>query len=463
LEEPEPKAADPTKGTRKRTRFGDLIAAFLHPTSDERRRLNEARWHLLPEELRLPQQAMGRSHHSCGATYGVLERCNFACTSCYLSKNANATAALPSAEVHRQLDELRGFLGPKGKAQLTAGEVTLLPRHVLGGYVRYGKSIGLDPMVMSHGERLLAQPEYLEELVREDGLGKISIHVDSTQRGRLGWRSGLQERDLHPLRTRYAELLRSVRRKTGRRLDAAHTITVTPETLHEVPDIVRWLLDNADAFRLVSFQPVAEVGRTQDRSADNMSLDSVWKKICEGLGEDLNRRSMLFGHPECNIVAPTLVLQMGQQRILIEACREGKNWDRAFFHRLCKGFGTFSTIGGAPVRNGVALASMVLRNLPLLLEAPFYAGYRLWGLRRRLLKLLRELPHFGTLRVRPFAVIVHKFMGPDELQTPLGQERLAACVFQLPVQGRMVPMCEMNATDLRKNLASDQRSQAHSA
>jgi len=36
-------------------------------------------------------------------------------------------------------------------------------------------------------------------------------------------------------------------------------------------------------------------------------------------------------------------------------------------------------------------------------------------------------------------------MSPDELDTPLGQERLQACVFKLPVDGRMVSMCEMNA------------------
>lgn len=448
---PAPEARKAPKKARG-SRLGRYLKALLEPISAERRKLNETRWQELPEELRVQQQTMGRSHHSCGATYGVLERCNFACTSCYLSKDANATKALPPEEVFEQLDQLRAYLGPKGKAQITAGEVTLLPRPVLGSYVRYAKSIGLDPMVMSHGERLLAEPSYLESLVREDGLGKVSIHVDSTQRGRQGWNKDLKEKDLHPLRSRYADLVRSVRRSTGRRLDAAHTITVTPRSLPEVPGIVRWLLDNADAFRLVSFQPVAEVGRTQDRTGDSMSLDSVWAKICEGLGQDLNRRSMLFGHPECNVVAPMLILEMAGRRILVEACREGKAWDRAFFGRLIRGFGPFSTIGGEPLRNALALASLILRNLPLALEAPFYGAYRLWGLRRHLLSRIPRLHRIGSLRIRPFAVIIHKFMGPEEVDTPLGQERLAACVFKLPVQGRMVPMCEMNATDLRSSL-----------
>ena len=33
-----------------------------------------------------------------------------------------------------------------------------------------------------------------------------------------------------------------------------------------------------------------------------------------------------------------------------------------------------------------------------------------------------------------------------------GLERLQACVFKLPVNGEMVSMCEMNATDLRRKL-----------
>ncbi len=50
------------------------------------------------------------------------------------------------AEVLRQLDELRIMLGPQGKCQITAGEVTLLPEETLGRYIAYAISIGLDPI-----------------------------------------------------------------------------------------------------------------------------------------------------------------------------------------------------------------------------------------------------------------------------------------------------------------------------
>ena len=34
----------------------------------------------------------------------------------------------------------------------------------------------------------------------------------------------------------------------------------------------------------------------------------------------------------------------------------------------------------------------------------------------------------------------------------MGRERLDACAFKVPVDGRMVSMCEMNATGLRRQL-----------
>ena len=54
--------------------------------------------------------------------------------------------------------------------------------------------------------------------------------------------------------------------------------------------------------------------------------------------------------------------------------------------------------------------------------------------------------------VRPLLLVVHKFMSTAELQTPLGRERLAACTFKVPVDGEMVSMCEVNATDIRRHL-----------
>ncbi|MDY7092585.1 MAG: hypothetical protein SX243_06370 [Acidobacteriota bacterium] len=434
------------------------LAALAEPIPAERGRLNEARWALLPERLRTSQQTMGRGHHSCGATYGVMERCDFACTSCYLSKTANATTPLEEAKVRAQLDALRAYLGPQGKAQITSGEVTLLPVETLGTYVAYARKIGLDPMVMTHGQRLLEKPEYLRRLVADFGLKKLSIHVDSTQRGRRGWRRGIEEQELHPIRDAYAHLIRETRRATGRTLHVATTVTVHLGNLEQIPQILDWILDNNDAFRMVSFQPVAAVGRTQDSRIEGLTLDGVWEQICSGVRQELNRHAMYFGHPECHIVAPVVVVRCGEERFVLETARAGKRWDKAFLGRLMQAFGGFSTYDKPRWLNTAQLLLLGARHPRLLLEAPFYGLYRLWGVRRRLASVAGQLLRLRPLTARPLALIVHKFMSPDELDTPVGRERLAACVFQLPVEGHgMVPMCQMNATDLRSSLDQARR------
>ena len=433
-------------------RLRRLWQAFRSPIPEERLRLNARRREELPAAVRGPQQVAGVAHHSCGATYGVMERCDFACTSCYLAAEANATPPLEEAEVYRQLDALRAFLGPQGKAQITSGEVTLLPRESLGRYVSYAKAIGLDPMVMTHGQRFLRQPDYLSALVREHGLEKISIHVDVTQRGREGWRPGLREADLHPLRARYAGLIRSVRAETGRTLHAAHTVTVTEQNLGDVAEVTRWVADHADAFRMVSFQPVAEVGRTQDRWNGDLTLDSVWSRICDGLGQALNRRAMLFGHPECHIVAPLVLLTAGRRRTVLETARAGRRWDAGYLERLMRVIGGFSVRGRSRGETAIGFLSLCLRHPILLAESLAYSLYRTWGLRAWLVGACREILRGGRLSIRPLAIVVHKFMSPDELGTAIGRERLAACTFQVPVGDRMLPMCELNATGLRRRL-----------
>jgi hypothetical protein len=56
----------------------------------------------------------------------------------------------------------------------------------------------------------------------------------------------------------------------------------------------------------------------------------------------------------------------------------------------------------------------------------------------------------GRVRLGGFTLTSHHFMNHAELQTEVGQARLAACVFRLPYQGEMVPMCQMNAAGVRE-------------
>jgi hypothetical protein len=425
------------------------------PWSSERRELCRRRWATLPSGLRTAQQAAGRAHVACGATQGVLERCDFACTACYLTTVANRTPRLPFSRVREQLDTLRHSLGPMGKVQITSGEVTLLEPHELGRIVAYARRIGLDPMVMTNGQRFTRMPDYLPSLVRDHGLRKVAIHVDSTQRGRRGVRPVGSEASLRPVRDRFAALIRRTRKETGHRLDAAHTVTVTEGNLDQIPEILRWALDNHDAFRMVSFQPVAEIGRTRDHRGPRVSLDAVWSRVCDTIGP-LNRGALQFGHPACNIVCPLFVVSVGNRLEVVECVPEGDRWGQELLGRLLDAAGGLDPIGGNVGRGIAKLVSVMARNPRLLGSAMAYGLTRAWRQKHVVRSVVTGLALLRRVRVRPWILVVHEFMNREELTTPLGQERLDACVFRVPVNGRLVSMCELNATDLRLELNREQ-------
>jgi len=400
-------------------------------------------------------QVAGVAGIACGATHSLMERCNLACTSCYLTDLANRTEPLPFELVREQLQRLRAYLGPGGKAQITSGEVTLLPLEDLGRIVAYARAIGLDPMVMTNGVRFLREPEYLFALVRDFGLRKLSFHVDSTQRGLASWRPGMRERELHPLRDELAELVLEARRRTGARLHAAHTVTVTPDNLADVPDVVDWVLDRADPVRILSFQPVAPVGRTEDVSSDEITLDAMWELMCRPVGRKLNRHAMHFGHPECNVSVPLLVVRLGQRREVVELVRAGSASDERVFGTLLRVLAPAVNMNLRAGENAWPVVRTLLTRPRVAAQLAVHAVRRAWSERRVVLAAARALLG-GELRIRPLVLVVHKFMGAAELETPLGRERLAACVFKLPVDGEMVSMCELNASPLRARLNLEQ-------
>ena len=96
-------------------------------------------------------------------------------------------------------------------------------------------------MIMTHGDSFRRRPGLLERLVAEGGLSEISLHIDITQRGRLGspYKHAKSELDLMPLREEFANMIRQIRRKTKKPLRIASTITVVPENLAEVLKLYR--------------------------------------------------------------------------------------------------------------------------------------------------------------------------------------------------------------------------------
>jgi hypothetical protein len=357
-------------------------------------------------------------------------------------------------QTFRQIDQLRAWLGPKGNAQITDGEVTLLPTADLVAILRYARSVGLIPMVMTHGDTFRRRPGLLERLMIDGGLTEVSIHVDTTQRGRIGYKNARSEDALEPLRTEFADMIRSARKTTRLPLRAATTVTITRENVASVPHVVEWCLRNRDAFGMLSFQPVAQVGRTECR-LKGVTVDELWNHIDAMLSKyGLTGRApgaLVFGHPDCTRVELLVVCeQAGKRPCLAPIVRQGHEEDmqmvRAFFQR---------GLGGLNFRDDSTL-ERVCRATGALGMAPRWV---LGPLRRWMLDRLAALGTSGTrlawdaarhnVRIDGFSVVSHHFMSAVELGTNTGQERLSACLFRVPIGDEMVSMCHVNAAGLR--------------
>src|SRR4029078_3212019 len=69
----------------------------------------------------------------------------------------------------------------------------------------------------------------------------------------------------------------------------------------------------------------------------------------------------------------------------------------------------------------------------------------------------------GRVRLDGLTLISHHFMSPEELATDLGKAHLAPCVCRLPVDGEMIPMCEMNDGGVRDRVYAKIATSATSA
>jgi hypothetical protein len=437
-----------------------LWSLFRDPVTAEKRGLLAQRWSALDPALRLPGQGLGQKATGCGATIGIQPKCDFACTGCYLGSEANRIPAMPLPAVLAQLDALRRYLGPKSNVQITDGEVTLRPVEELVEVLRYARSIGVVPMVMTHGDNLRRQPGLLERLMVDGGLTEISIHIDITQRGRDGYRAPRCEEELMPLRDEFASMVREARRKTRQKLRAATTLTVTADNLPQVASVVRWTIENRDAFSLISFQPLAQVGRTR-KSLDGVTPAELWTEIGRGTsdyGLPLgSAEPMHFGHPDCTRFVPLMALQhAGETKPqLLQVIRDHPD-DVAVMQEF------FDGDGGAAFRDDRPF-ELLARGAGMILRRPrwWFGRVRRW-LNGRLsdeagtsLARLAAAVAAKTTRLDGLTLTSHHFMSPGDLATDLGKARLAACVFRLPVHGEMLPMCQVNAGGVRERLYAE--------
>jgi hypothetical protein len=436
------------------------VDAFRTPISaDTRARLDDA-WRRLPQKYKTPNQFLGRQYAGCGATIGAMPRCDFACRGCYLGEEANRVLPAPLTQIKRQLDAIREWLGHGGNVQLTDGEVTLRSAAELVELIRHARGIGLAPMLMTHGDSFRRDPELLPRLVSEGGLGEVCIHVDTTQRGRSGaaFRRPREERDLIPLRDEFAAMIRRVRRETGRPLEVATTFTVTAANLDQVPLVMRWMCSNADAFKMISFQPAADVGRTVPGLGDAVTVEKLWRRIAEGLcgredaAEDLLRGEGWLGHPDCSrFVQGAVVRDRGAPPVYHPLFRRDDVIEQRVLARLV------AELGGLTFRLDDR-AQAIARGLGLAVRSPGLIALEVPRLLAHWLRRAAPRDPIGfawrwlraEARVDYLNVVSHHFMSAGDLGTPRGRERVELCAFQVPIDDRLMSMCEVNALGARE-------------
>jgi len=437
---------------------------FRHPVDPEARQTLAAIWRGVAPELRTENQMFGRHEEGCGATIGVMPRCDFACRGCYLAADANRIPAIELDAVKEQMRILRRRLGPSGNLQLTDGEVTLRPLEDVIELLRYARSIGLIPMLMTHGDSFRRNPGLLERLMTEGGLEEVSVHIDITQRGRRGaaYKNARREAELMPLRAEFAAMVRNARHSTGLSLRVATTVTVTPDNVGEVADIVAWIQENADVYRMIGFMPVADVGRTE-ADIGHIDMNALWREIAKGLNVEAANSGRLaenqwwMGHPGCSrFVIGASVRQPGRTPQFLPLSADSSERDRRLLRLVFERWAGASFRADRPAEALARLAGMAS-------QAP---GFFAWTLPRTMWHWLRRLDRdnplglgwrilTGTAQIDRLMIASHHFMSAAEMATDEGRDRLDHCSFMVPVDGELKSMCEVNAAGLRDQVYAD--------
>ena len=71
-------------------------------------------------------------------------------------------------------------------------------------------------------------------------------------------------------------------------------------------------------------------------------------------------------------------------------------------------------------------------------------------MRRLLPRLVSLLRRTRSLKPHYMCLVSHHFMSAADTATPEGKERLATCAFRVAINGKLEPMCAVNALGLRE-------------
>jgi hypothetical protein len=158
----------------------------------------------------------------------VTDICNLHCEGCY---RQTLTGHKSLEEIKEEIRFFKKWRNPDN-VSIAGGEPLLHPDIV--DVVAFIAENGIKPVVLTNAVKL--EPPILKELKRA-GLSGFTMHIDSHQ-GRPGW-DGKSEKDLNELRQYYAEMVAD---EGG--VFVVFNSTVYPSTAVEIPDVVRWGIQN---------------------------------------------------------------------------------------------------------------------------------------------------------------------------------------------------------------------------
>jgi MoaA/NifB/PqqE/SkfB family radical SAM enzyme len=165
-------------------------------------------------------------------------KCNLACDGCYRQNENNSHKSLET--IKEELDLFTSLRKCDG-VSIAGGDPLTHPEII--EIVKMVKSRGLKPIINTNG--LALTKELLSEL-KKVGVYGFTFHIDSKQ-GRPGWKDK-NEIELNELRLKYAEMLAE-----AGNISCAFNSTVYEDTMHYVPELVRWAEDNIDKVQVMVF------------------------------------------------------------------------------------------------------------------------------------------------------------------------------------------------------------------
>jgi len=172
-----------------------------------------------------------------GGWIEVTDICNMSCKGCYRhQKEGHRKFADIKLDI---LDTIR--LTNCDCITIAGGEPLIYPEII--EVVSYISSLKIKPIIFSNGENLT--PELLLKL-KKVGLAKMHLHIDSCQE-RNEW-IGKNESELNILRQHYADMIWN-----NGRIQCGFHVTVFRSNLNEIPEVLKWAMQNLNKVQHVSF------------------------------------------------------------------------------------------------------------------------------------------------------------------------------------------------------------------